>query len=259
LAVSNPPPTQTAFDHALGLLRAGEVETAADICREDLSKEPKDDKLRTLYGMILVRQNKFAEAESELRDVLSRWPNVAKANRELAHALIAQGHNEEAIVCYKRVVELRPEQADAYRDLSMAYKTLGRMNEAYETLETSSRLDPDRKELMLAFEHQRAGDFGKAETICSEVLRKDPGNVNATRLLGMLATELGKPKLAVQMLRNTVKLEPRFFGAYIDLARELMETDELEECHEVLQTAIKLQPELALPYSMMGYLHNKAG
>jgi len=38
-----------------------------------------------------------------------------------------------------------------------------------------------------------------------------------------------------------------------------METDELEECHEVLQTAIKLQPELALPYSMMGYLHNKAG
>ena len=187
LAVSNPPPTQTAFDRALGFLRAGELETAADICREKLGKEPRDDKLRTLYGMVLVRQNKFAEAETELRDVLSRWPNVAKANRELAHALIAQGHNEEAIARYKRVVELRPEQADAYRDLSMAYKTLGRVSEAYETLEASSRLDPDRKELLLAFEHQRAGEFGKAETVCREVLRKEPGNFDAMRLLGMLA------------------------------------------------------------------------
>jgi len=259
LAVSNPPPTQTAFDRALGFLRAGEIETAADICSEELSKKPKDDKLRTLYGMVLVRQNKFAEAETELRDVLSRWPNVAKANRELGHALIAQGHNTEAIACYKRVVELRPEQADAYRDLSMAYKALGRMNEAYEVLEASARLDPGRKELMLAFEHQRSGDYGNAETICREVLHKDPGNLDATRLLGMLAAELGKHKLAVQMLRNTVKLEPRFFGAYIDLARELMEADELEECHEVVRTAIKLQPELALPHALLGYLHNKAG
>jgi tetratricopeptide (TPR) repeat protein len=258
-AVNNPPPTQTEFDRALGFLRAGEMETAADICREQLGKKPKDDKLRTLYGMVLVRQNKFAEAESELRDVLSRWPRVAKANRELAHALIAQGQNTEAIACYKRVVELRPEQADAYRDLSMAYKTLGRMNEAYEALEASARLDPGRDQLMPAFEHLRAGDYGNAKTVCLEVLRKDPGNYHATRLLGMLAAELGEHKLTVQMLRNTVKLEPRFFGAYVDLARELMEADELEECLEVVQTAIKLQPELALPHALLGYLHNRAG
>jgi tetratricopeptide (TPR) repeat protein len=133
------------------------------------------------------------------------------------------------------------------------------MSEAYEVLEALTRLDPDRKELMLAFEHQRAGDFGQAETVCLEILRKDPHNLGATRLLGMLAAETGNHKLAVQMLRNTVKQEPRFFGAYVDLARELMETDELEECHEVVQTAIKLQPELALPYALLGYLHNNAG
>jgi tetratricopeptide (TPR) repeat protein len=38
-----------------------------------------------------------------------------------------------------------------------------------------------------------------------------------------------------------------------------MKTDELEECHDVLQQAIKLQPELALPRALVGYLHNKAG
>ena len=228
MAVSNPPPTQPAFDRALGFLRAGEIETAAHICREGLGKAPKDDKLRTLYGMVLVRKNKFAEAETELRDVLSRRPNVAKANRELAHALISQGQNEEAIEGYKRVVELTPDNPVAHRDLSMAYMMLGRMHEAYEALEASFKRDPDRAELVPAIEHHRAGDFGKSESVCREVLRKDPGNFDATRLLGMLATESGNHELAIQMLRNTIKLEPRFFGAYIELARALLETDQLE-------------------------------
>ncbi len=258
-AISNPPPSQTAFDRALGFLRAGQMDTAANICREELSIEPKDDKLRTLYGMVLSRQNRFAEAETELRDVLSRRPDIAKVHRELAHALIAQGRNEEAIAGYKRVVELTPERPDAYRDLILAYKTLGRMNEAYEALEASFELDSNRRELILALEQRHVGDIGKAENICREILRKDPGNFNAPRLLGMLAEELGEHKLSIQMLRDTIKLEPRFFGAYIDLSRELMEADELEECQAVLQTAIKLQPELALPYALLGYLHIRAG
>jgi len=235
------------------------MEKAAEICREGLGKEPSDDKLRTLYGTMLVRQNKFVEAETELRDVLSRWPNVAKANRELAHALVAQARFDEAIAVYKRVIELTPDRPGAYRDLSVVYKTLGQMNKAYETLEESFKLDPDSRELGLAVEHHRAGEFDKAENTCREVLSKDPNNVNATRLLGMLAMELGKHQLAVEMLRNSVKLEPRFFGAYIDLAHELMEIDALEECHEVLQEAIKLQREQALPHAMLGILHNMAG
>ncbi len=157
------------------------------------------------------------------------------------------------------MVELTPEIPVAYRDLSMAYKTLGRMNEAYEVLEASFKLGPDREELELAIQHIRTGDFGNAENLCREVLRKNPTSVNATRLLGVLAAELGKQKLTIQMLRNSIKLEPRFFGAYIDLAGELMEADELEECHAVLQEAINLRPELALPRTLLGILHNKAG
>ena len=191
--------------------------------------------------------------------MLSRRPNVAKANRELAHALIAQGRFDEAIASYKRVLELTPENPVAYRDLSMAYKGLGQMNEAYEVLEASFRLDPNREELEHAIQHLFAGDFGNAETLCRGVLHKDPNNVNATRLLGEVAAELGNQKLTIQMLRNSIQLEPRFFGAYIELAGELLDTDELKECHAVLQEAIKLQPELALPRALLGILHNKAG
>jgi len=215
--------------------------------------------MRVLFGTILVRQNEFALAEKELRDVISRWPDIPKAHRELANALIAQGRGDEAIESYRRVIELTPGSAVAHRDLSMAFKSLGRMDEAKQALDESFELDPDRKELVIAVEHQRAGEYGKAEIICRDILRKDPTNVNATRLLGTIGAELGKHKLAVRMLRNAVKLEPQFFGAWIDLARELMETDELKECHDALQQAIKLRPDLPHPRMLLGNLLNKSG
>jgi len=232
---------------------------AADLCRDVLGDQPQDDKIRVLLGTVLVRQNKFGQAEKELRDVISRWPDIPKANRELGNALIAQGKGDEAIACYKRVIELTPDDPVAHRDLSMALRSLNRSEESKQALDESFRLDPDREELVVAAEHQRAGRFGKAENICREILRKDPINVNATRLLGTVAAELGKHKLAARMLRNTVKMEPEFFGAWVDLARALLEIEELDECHEVLQKAIKLRPELVLPRMLLGNLYNKTG
>jgi tetratricopeptide (TPR) repeat protein len=247
------------FELALGYLKGQEFEMAADLCRDALIEEPRDDKIRVLLGTVLVRQNKFDEAETELRDVISRFPEIPKANRELGNALIAQGKGDEAIECYKRVIELTPDNPAAHRDLAMAYKTLGRQKDAERALDDSFELDPERKELVTALEHQQAGEFGKAEIICREVLRKDPRNVNATRMLGTIARDLGKPRLAARMFRNAVKLAPDFFGARMDLARSLIELDELDECEPVVHEAIRLQPGIPQPYSLLGNLYTKRG
>jgi tetratricopeptide (TPR) repeat protein len=232
---------------------------AAELCRDAIEEEPRDDKMRILLGTVLVRQTKYQDAEQLLREVISRWPEIPKAHRELGNSLIAQGKGDEAIECYKRVVELTPDNPVAHRDLSMALKTVGRREEAEQALDVSFELDPERKDLVIAAEHQRAGEYGKAENICRDILRKDPTNVNATRLLGLIAGELGKHRLAARMLRNAVKLAPDFFGAHLDLARALLEIEELEECETVLQRVIKMRPNLPQPRSMLGGVYNKMG
>ena len=247
------------FDLALSYLRGREFKMAADLCQDALAQEPRDDKIRVLLGTVLVRQNKFAEAEKELRQVVARHPQIPKAQRELANALIAQGKGDEAIGCYKRVIELTPDNPAAHRDLAMAYKTLGRREEAEKALDESFELDPERRELVMAAQHQQDGEFGKAEAICRNILRRDPRNVNATRMLGTLARDLGKPRLAARMLRNAVNLAPDFFGARMDLARALIEIDELDDCEGVLQEAIRQKPELPHPYSLLGNLYTKQG
>ena len=247
------------FDLALSYLRGQEFQMAADLCQDALAQEPRDDKMRVLFGTVLVRQNRFAEAESELRQVVARHPQIPKAQRELANALIAQGKGDEAIQCYQRVIELTPDNPAAHRDLAMAYKTLGRKQEAEKALDESFELDPERKDLVMAAQHQQEGEFGKAEAICRNILRRDPRNVNATRMLGTLARDLGKPRLAARMLRNAVNLAPDFFGARMDLARALIEIDELDECEVVLQEAVRQKPELPHPYSLLGNLYTKQG
>ena len=82
------------FDLALSYLRGREFQMAADLCQDALAQEPRDDKIRVLLGTVLVRQNKFAEAESELRQVVARHPRIPKAQRELANALIAPGKGD---------------------------------------------------------------------------------------------------------------------------------------------------------------------
>jgi tetratricopeptide (TPR) repeat protein len=247
------------FDLALSYLRGREFEMAADLCQDALAQEPRDDKIRVLLGTVLVRQNKFAEAEKELRQVVARHPQIPKAQRELANALIAQGKGDEAIGCYKRVIELTPDNPAAHRDLAMAYKTLGRREEAEKALDESFELDPERRELVMAAQHQQDGEFGKAEAICRNILRRDPRNVNATRMLGTLARDLGKPRLAARMFRNAVNLAPDFFGARMDLAKALIEIEELDDCEGVLQEAIRQKPELPHPYSLLGNLYTKQG
>ena len=100
---------------------------------------------------------------------------------------------------------------------------LGRDDEAQQALERSFALQPERKELIEAAELQRAGKFGKAEVIYRQILERDPKNVNALRLLGAVAIEMGRYRRAVKLLRSALAIAPGFFGAQVDLARALME------------------------------------
>ncbi len=52
---------------------------------------------------------------------------------------------------------------------------------------------------------------------------------------------------------------PGFFGARIDLARALLEKDELSEAHDVLQEAIRLEPRLPYVRMLLGNMFSKAG
>lgn len=215
--------------------------------------------MRVLLGTTLVRMHNFTEAEIELRRALDVKPGIPKALRELSSALIGLGRGDEAVQCLQEIVDATPDRSVAHFDLSVALSKTGKDEEAQMAMEESLRLDPQRQKLFEAVRFQRAGKVKESESNIREILREDPTNATATRMLGSLALDDGRYRMATRLLRNATKLAPDYFGAWIDLSRALTEFEQLDDARDAIHRVIKLESGLAYPYVLLGNLETKVG
>ena len=247
-----------SFDRALRFFDNGDLVTAEEICREALKEYPAEGKLQCLLGTVLIRQRRPSDALTELEEVIRNFPTFPKAHREMGNALMGLGRGQEAVEHLERVTELTPGAAVAFFDLSLALSKIGREDDGEKAMARSYELEPEREALMTAATHQRAGKFGQAEGIYRQILSRDPNNISAIRLLGSIALEMGRIRMAIKLLTQATEMAPDYYGAWSDLARAHMETDDFLACETTVKRAIRLQPEMAYPYMMYGNLLSKA-
>ena len=254
----DPIESKGSFDRALRFFDNGDLTMAEEICRATLREFPAEGKLQCLLGTILVRQRRPAEALPELEEVINNFPTFPKARREMGNALLALGRGREAVAHLERVTELTPDHSVAFFDLSLALSKLGREDDAEKAMAKSYELEPEREALMTAATHQRAGRFGQAEGLYRQILSRNPNNISAIRLLGSIALEMGRIRMAIKLLTQATEMAPDYYGAWSDLARAHMETDDFESCESTVKRAIRLQPGMAYPHMMYGNLLSKA-
>lgn len=252
-------PKQATFDHALAILKGGNATKAAELCRTALAEDPRDLGMRVLLGTALNREQQYSEAELELHAALNIKPDIPKALRELSTALLAQGRGDDALECLQRVISMDPNKSSAHFDLSTAAAKLGKNDEAQAALEESFRLDPKRRDLFEAIQLHRDGRPKEAELKLRDILREQPSNATATRMLGNIALDEGRYRMAARLLRNAVKLAPDYYGAWVDLSRALTEFEKPDEAREAISEVIKLDKHLAYPYVLLGNLESKIG
>ena len=99
--------------------------------------------------------------------------------------------------------------------------------------------------LAKATEHHRAGELVQAEQIYREVLYHLPRNIDAQRLLGMLARQTGRVQLAINSLRRALAAGDPTIDTRICLAASLRDADKLDEALAVYEEAVGLAPDSA--------------
>lgn len=240
-------------------MKGGNAAKTIELCRAAVADDSGDLGMRVLLGTALNREQQFSEAELELRAALEFKPDIPKALRELSAALLAQGQGDEALECLQRIISMDPSKSSAHFDLSNAAAKMGKNEEAEAALQESFRLDPSRRELFEAIQLHRDGRPKDAEIKLRDILREQPANATATRMLGNIALDEGRYRMAARLLRNAVKLAPDYYGAWIDLSRALTEYEKLDEAREAISEVIKLDKHLAYPYVLLGNLESKIG
>lgn len=215
---------------------------AEQLCRSALADLPGEPNLSSLLGAALNRQGRGAEAEPLLRRSLEIEPGYAKGHEELGRSLLQLGRADDAIASLRRALELDPRLQSAQLTLIDALTEAGHAAEAGQVMQSFLRADPARELIAKAAEHHRAGRLEEAEEAYREVLKRNPRNLEALRLLGVIAISTEHYGQAEQLLKRAVDIAPDYLAAWIDLSRAQLERFDLTAALASIHRAEQLNP-----------------
>ncbi len=230
------------FDEAVRLIGAGQLAEAESRCLDALAKHPGDVNMQALLGALFVKLDRRVEAEATLRRVIEAAPSFAKPAEDLGYLLVESNRPADALPFLERATRLDPSLERAWFNLGKALAMLGRGTEADAAFERSFELSPERRQMALAAEHQKEGRLEEAERLYRRVLKQNPGNVDALRLLAQIARGAGHADDAVRMLQEAIRLAPDFLLAILDLGQAYKEQDRYAEAIACFDRAIALEP-----------------
>jgi tetratricopeptide (TPR) repeat protein len=243
---------RAAFERAVNFMQSGDPEMAMKICQGALEQTPDEPNFLTLLGASLARQLRWSDAEDALKRALKSAPDYPKAHEELGNVFLRNGKPEAAIDCLERALELDPSLDSARMRLSQALNRAGDPDQAYSIMESFLEKNPHHKLMVEAAELQHKGHTEAAEKIYRDILRQDSRNVDALRMLALLAIRLEHYKDAETLLRRAVGIAPDFRMAWLDLGRALAERSEFEEGIRCIQRGIELDPTQAMAFVTLG-------
>jgi Flp pilus assembly protein TadD len=266
-----------------GALRAGAYDEAETLLREALEREPRSpDLLRVLGGVLFVRGNHFgaaialkkAEAIAPL-DERSRFTlamsYVAMGRRDWARPELAKlaaaaprdpryvywparldyddGQYAAAVEGFLRAIELDRMFMKAYDNLGLSYEALGRFEEALASYGEAVRLNraqaspspwpPLNMGLLLARLDRRE----EAEGLLRESVRIDPRFSQGHYQVGVLLERKGNEEEAVRALLEAARLDPAYAEPQYALARIYRRRGETQKADRALEQFQRLKAE----------------
>ena len=115
------------------------------------------------------------------------------------------------------------------------------------------------KRLNQAVALHQAGKLPKAEQLYQQVLADNPRNSDALHLLGVIAYQVGKHEISVNLITNAIEIDSQQVEAYNNLGIVFKEQGKLEESVQAHHKAIEIQPDHAEAHYNLGDTYQKQG
>ena len=248
------PATRVAEGHARAWLSLGHVlektkpDEAIAAYRQAATLQPKDPEPHVASGLVLEKQEKFAEAEQEYKQALVLDP-TSDALTGLAN-IYMRGHRfPDAEAALRKLLAAHPEDAAAHIQLGRVLAAEGKNDDAIANLEAGAKLAPgDLVQRELAELYSKAGKNDLAEAAYRGLLTAQPSDAELHHGLGQSLLRQKKFPAAEQEFATAVKLKPDLGEAYGDLAFAASENKEYALTLKALDARSKILPEVPVTY-----------
>jgi protein O-GlcNAc transferase len=111
-----------------------------------------------------------------------------------------------------------------------------------------------QKILQRASALQRSGRLAQAEALYRQILQDNPNHPEALHHLGMIAHQVGKNRVAVELLSRALSLQPHYVEAHFNLGIVLQALGKPKQAAASFRRVISLKPDLVGAYNNLGFV-----
>ena len=211
---------------------------------------PKDPEPHLSAGLLLEKQNHFADAEQQYRQVLTIDPQSSEALTGLANLYLRGKRLTDAEAVLRQLVSLRPQDPAVHLELGRVLAASGNNQQAIQELESAIKLAPADTEVkrQLADLYSASQMYDQAEAEYRSLVGENPRDAEAHHGLGVVLIKEKKFAAAEQELLTAVKLKPDYGEAYGDLAVAANENKNYELAIKATDARAKYLPEIPVSY-----------
>ena len=209
---------------------------------------------RPVFFFLLVTATAFAQQAPAPDSKPAAPPQARKVDRAAAYYHYSLAHMYE-------------EQVAVYGRSDLANKAIEEYRLAIEADPTSEYLTSGLAEL-----YAKTGRIRDAVVEAQDILKRDPTNLEAHKLLGRIYLRSLGPdadsgsvssqnvlKLATEQYEQIVKLEPDSVDDHMLLGRLYRMNNDLQKAENEFKTAVKLEPDSEEAVTMLAYLYSEEG
>ena len=217
--------------------------------RQAETLQPKDPEPHLDAGLLLEKQDKFADAEQEYKQALALDPS-SDALTGLANIYMRGRRFPEAAEVLTKVVAQHPENAAAHVQLGRVLAAEGKNDPAVTELQAGAKLAPNDVSVQrdLADLYSSMGKHDQAEAGYRALLAAHPDDAELHHDLGKCLLEQKKFTDAQQEFLAAIKLKPNLGEAYGDLAFAASENKNYPLTLQALDARAKILPEVPVTY-----------
>ena len=230
-----------AFDNAIKLLNDNNLKESIEQLEEILKIQSDHKKSLILLADIFIKLNKPTESLKFINRVLK----IDASNKnilEKKYKLLLYIGEESAAFDTLLLLNRSHPSINTARELSNYYLKHDDEDKSDEVIQTFFESDKSYSELYKGIRHVKAGRFKLAEESYKKVLKKDNNNIDALRLLGLLAFKNKNYSIAENLFIRAIKIDQHFHLLWDNLAKVYRIQNKLEKSKKAFKNLIKLDP-----------------
>ena len=230
-----------ALGNAIDLFNNNNLNECIEQLEEILTIHPTNLKALNMLLDINIKINKAAEALKIIKKLIRLEPNKKEHQEKLIklHQFLNddQAYQSALIEFHKNFPSIQ-----TARIISNIHIENDREEESDQVIQNFFESDKTYGELYKGIRHVKAGRLKLAEESYKKVLKKDKNNIDALRLLGLLAFKTKDYEIAERLFLKVLQLDPSFSLAWDNLAKLYRIQNKLLNSIPAFENLIKLDP-----------------